>query len=128
MPSSHSSNYCAYCGAWALEQQEGFCIPCWDDFKTKTKKEKEMNITDGVAAEAAELNTVSPETRAKCDEIVQMMVEYQKWNDRLYRMVVGIVDMFNENTGAPRGRVTTKTSMHPESPPESSGQPEQPRA
>ena len=37
MPSSHSSNYCAYCGGWALEQQEGFCIPCCDDFKTKTK-------------------------------------------------------------------------------------------
>lgn len=55
MPDPNNTNYCAYCGCWALEQFEGFCLACWDDFKKKAKEEKEMNIADGVVAEAKEI-------------------------------------------------------------------------
>lgn len=54
MPDPNNTNYCAYCGCWALEQFEGFCLACWDDFKKKAKEEKKMNIADGVVAEAEE--------------------------------------------------------------------------
>lgn len=64
MPDPNNTNYCAYCGCWALEQFEGFCLACWDGFKTKAKEEKEMNIADGVVAEAKEVN-LTPESEVQ---------------------------------------------------------------
>ena len=39
-PDPNNTNYCAYCGCWALEQFEGFCLACWDDFKAAAKTSK----------------------------------------------------------------------------------------
>lgn len=64
MPDPNNTNYCAYCGCWALEQFEGFCLACWDDFKKKAKEEKEMNIADGVVAEAKEIK-LTPESEVQ---------------------------------------------------------------
>ncbi len=153
MPSSHSSNYCAYCGAWALEQQEGFCIPCWDDFKTKTKKEKEMNIADGVVAEAKEIKltpaseAVLAEFTAKVKELLLrpdfcLVLLREGWvpasvaskviesadNLRQYLVDHPVLNFdVPDEIWVPFIESIDRAS-HPESPPESSGQPEQPRA
>lgn len=72
-----------------------------------------MNISDGVVAEAKEGEAMSPETRAKCDEINRMMEEYRKWNDRLFHLVVGIVDTCKANTGASRRGVKAELLSKP---------------